>query len=412
MIKHIGKLIWNQRKRNGWIAAELFFVFVIMWFIIDELLVTSKVFYTPQGFNIERVYQVNFGYEEANDTELSIGEAQLQLLERLKTCPGIEYACAGHAAIPYDGQNSVYTYYVCTQDSVISKGINAKTLQITPEYMDVFEFQSIDKQSNWADKLSNHRVIVSYDLHEKIKEYGGSQQDGLAANINNPSEIRIFISGITTPFRSNRFQKDAVWLFEELRSEEVINRNIPLKFAIKVRPEADHDFESFFTQQMEDQLSIGPFYLMGLTSLKDKRIAYEFLTGEKAEVEKKLAISFFLLVNIFLSIIATFWYRTGQRTNEIGLRMAMGSSRSKVKKLIRTEGILLLTFIFIPATIICLNMQLFELNNQFYMDYTVGRFLLSIGCTYFIIAGMIFLGIHIPAQRASNLQPAEALHNE
>ena len=412
MIRHIGKLIWNQRKRNGWIVAELFLVFIILWYIIDELMVTSKVFFAPQGFNTEHVYQVNFGFQPGEGALSSIGEIQLQLLERLKTCPGVEYACAGYAAMPFDGQNSVYTYYVLTQDSVNSKGINAKTLQITPEYMNVFGFKAMDKQTNWADKLSNHNIIISYDLLERMKEYGGSQDFGLTASTGNQEENKISISGVTTPFRSERFTKDAIWVFEELRNEDIISRNTPLKFAIRVKPEADHDFESFFFQQMENQLSIGPLYLMELTSFKDKRTAYEFLTGEKAEVEKKLAISIFLLVNIFLSIIATFWYRTDQRTNEIGLRMAMGSSRNKVKRLIKTEGILLLTFICIPAIIICLNIQLFELNNQYYMDYTGGRFLLSIGCTYIFIIGMILLGTHIPAKRASKLQPAEALHNE
>lgn len=408
MIQHIGKLIWNQRKRNAWIAAELFFVFIILWFIVDDLLVTAKVFFAPQGFDIEHVYQVDLGIEE-DKIDSTTTETVLLLLERLKTCPDVEAACIGYAAMPFDGQNMYTSIYAQTQDTTKQKSINIKTHKITPGYMDVFKFQSVDKKTNWADKLSNRKVIVSYDMMEKIKEQGGSQDLGLTYNSQNPVENHISIGGVTTPFRGTRFQKNAVWLFEELQKEDI---HPYVRFAIRVKPEVDHDYETYFIKQMENQLSIGPYYLMGLTSFKDKRTSFEFLTGEKAEAEKKLAISFFLLVNIFLGIIATFWYRTGQRTNEIGLRMALGSSRHNVKKLINTEGILLLTFICLPAIIICINMQVFELNNQYYMDYTFGRFITSMGVTYLLIAIMILFGIYIPARKASQLQPAEALHNE
>lgn len=410
MIKHIGKLLWNQRRKNGWIAAELFLVFIVLWFIVDELSVTAKVFFSPQGFDIEHVYLVDFGYEAREDGDRSaVGESQLILLDRLGTCPNVEAVCAGYASMPFDGSNSFTSFYV--KDSTAIQSI--KWLRITPGYMNVFRFQSTDNQNNWAEKLSNSKVIVSHDMLVKMKEYGGGLDEGLSHSPKDGTENRIEIGGVTTPFRTTRFSKDGRWLFEELTRDDFIKENTPsIRYAIRVKAETDRGFETFFMQQMENQLSAGPFYLMGLTSYKDKRDAFELVTGEKADAEKKLAISFFLLVNIFLGIIATFWYRTSQRKSEIGLRMAMGASRGKVKRLIVGEGVVLLTFVSVPAIIICLNMQFLELNNQYYMDYTVGRFLFTITCTYLIILAMILTGSWIPAQKASTTQPAEALHNE
>lgn len=410
MIKHLVKLIWNQRRKNGWIAAELFLVFIVLWFIVDELLVTAKVFFSPQGFTVEHVYQVDFGFEtDTAGWNISYGEAQLVIFDRLNTCPGVEAICAGYAALPFDGSTSYTGYFF--KDSLRIRDI--RRMRITPGFMDVFGFQSTDRQGNWAEKLSNRNRVISYDLLQEIKENGGDSNSRLSYSSEGGEETKFPISAVTTPFREARFSKDARWVFEILTKEDIIRRNNPfVQFAIRVKPEADLDFEAFFLQQMEDQLSVGPFYLMGLTSYKDKRAAYEYLTGEKAEVEKKMAISFFLLVNIFLGIIATFWYRTAQRKSEIGLRMAMGASRSRVKHLIEGEGIMLLTFILIPAVIICLNIQFLELNNQYYMDYSAGRFLFSTACTYLIILFMILMGTWIPAQKASGTQPAEALHNE
>ena len=39
MIKHILKLIWNQRKSNSWLLGELLLVFVCLWYIVDYFLV-------------------------------------------------------------------------------------------------------------------------------------------------------------------------------------------------------------------------------------------------------------------------------------------------------------------------------------------------------------------------------------
>lgn len=412
MIRHIGKLIWNQRKRNGWIVAELFIVFIILWFIVDELLITAKVFFAPQGFDIEHVYQVDMGFEKGKD-DSTIGASLLVILERMKNCPGVEAACIGSSALPFDGNNRYITVYPQTKDSTLQKGITTKINQITPGYMDVFRFQLTDKKTNWAEKFSNGKIIASYDLIEEIKTHGGDPNMGISSNYENPSENQMGISGITMPFRATRFTKDAIWAFVEWKETDILKENDPFaKFVIRVKPEADKNFSSFFMEQMENQLSVGPFYLMGLTSYKDKRMAFEYLTGEKAEAEKKLAICLFLLINIFLGIVATFWYRTSQRKSEIGLRIAMGSSRRKVKQLIEQEGVILLTFISLPAVIICLNAQLLELNNQYYMDYSMGRFVVSTLTTYILILVMIFSGVWIPAHKASGLQPAEALHNE
>ena len=36
MIKHIFKIIWAQRKSNGWILGELVIVMCALWFMMDK----------------------------------------------------------------------------------------------------------------------------------------------------------------------------------------------------------------------------------------------------------------------------------------------------------------------------------------------------------------------------------------
>ena len=61
MIKHVLKIIWNQRRSNGWIFAELLVVVGILWVMMDSLLVDKYTYYQPLGFNIDNVYKVQLG---------------------------------------------------------------------------------------------------------------------------------------------------------------------------------------------------------------------------------------------------------------------------------------------------------------------------------------------------------------
>ena len=68
------------------------------------------------------------------------------------------------------------------------------------------------------------------------------------------------------------------------------------------------------------------------------------------EAKTQLCVLGFLLMNIFLGVIGTFWFRTQQRRREVALRMAMGSSRQGVFLRLMSEGILLLTLQpFLPS---------------------------------------------------------------
>ncbi|KAA6322991.1 hypothetical protein EZS27_027527 [termite gut metagenome] len=60
MIKQILKQIWNERRSNAWLWAELLLVSVVLWVIVDCGYVTLRVYLQPHGFNIEHTYQLYF----------------------------------------------------------------------------------------------------------------------------------------------------------------------------------------------------------------------------------------------------------------------------------------------------------------------------------------------------------------
>ncbi len=59
MIKHIFKIIWAQRKSNGWILGELVIVMCALWFMMDKLWVDVRCYNAPMGYDISKIRGVS-----------------------------------------------------------------------------------------------------------------------------------------------------------------------------------------------------------------------------------------------------------------------------------------------------------------------------------------------------------------
>lgn len=413
MIKHLVKIIWNQRGRNGWIAAEILLVFVVLWYIIDSLMAVGKVFFAPMGWDIDHVYWISMGVEEVDRNEMdstyryvTSGRSMLTAIDRIKTCPGVEAVGVGFMSMPYVGENSYR--HVGVNDSVNIEYV--KLERVTPGFMEVFGFRPMEgERKSWEEMLTGNQVVLSGRLFEEFKEKGGEREQGVFFG----EEMRV-IGGVTATFRADRFQQGANWLFRRLTDEEIAedDTDFHVKIAVRVNPSADHDFPEFFVKQMEKQLSIDRLYLLDVIPYSDLRYSMELRNGVKSELQNQIAVMGFLLFNIFLGIIGTFWFRTEQRKGEMGLRIALGSTRFSLKGIMIAEGVLLLTLIAIPALLICFNLHVSELTKGFYMDYTIARFVVGFFITYLVMAVMIILGIWYPAHQMVRLEPADALRYE
>lgn len=58
MIKSILTQIWNQRRSNSWLFAELLIVFVLLWYCLDMLYAFAYAERQPKGYDLEHVYKV------------------------------------------------------------------------------------------------------------------------------------------------------------------------------------------------------------------------------------------------------------------------------------------------------------------------------------------------------------------
>ena len=119
-----------------------------------------------------------------------------------------------------------------------------------------------------------------------------------------------------------------------------------------------------------------------------------------------------VLVNIFFGIVGTFWLRTQSRRAEIGLRAAVGASKAQLRRELFLEGLFLLALTLPFLLIFLINMLYLDMPDTYRLAYTWWRFLITLSVSYLLMGGMIYLGIRIPANKITRMNPAETLHYE
>lgn len=110
-------MIRARLRSNGWVFAELFLVFIVMWFLCDSLGCLKYTFYRPLGYNIDHVYQLSMiKGGESRDSSMTNADKYLGILQKLEREPAVEVAALSYWSLPMSGNNSYNSLAV--QDTI------------------------------------------------------------------------------------------------------------------------------------------------------------------------------------------------------------------------------------------------------------------------------------------------------
>ena len=415
MIHSILHQIWNQRRSNGWLFAELLIVFTLMWYCVDVLYGFAHAERQPKGYDLEHVYKIRIS---CNPTQIvpCTSEDSLQtfwfkpmeeVLRRIRQYPAVESAATWLGTDTYT-RGRVYQGY--TTDSV--HVVETTVRYVSPEYFDVMRIPLLQGNvSDWNSTASPLPAVVTRDLADSLfqtsagavgREFLDYYSGGLRYRVSavcalqKTDDYARYGPFVLTPFPG--------WFYED--------QYLPF-ISLRIRPEADTDnFAARFYQDMMSQLQVAPFYLFDIQSYKDQKIERDAAEGITPYIRSARLIVIFFVFNVFIGLMGTFWFRTRHRRSEIALRMAMGSSRRKVMVYFLSEGIMLLLMAAVPALVVAFNIQVADLTVHTLMDVTGGRFAGCFVAAVLLLGLVIVAGIWYPARRAMKIQPATALHDE
>lgn len=419
MIKHIFKIIWTERKMNSWILLELILVFCILWFCVDYLYFTTKRYFEPKGFDTEHTYVINLSMKDEGRETLASDdeEGKQQILndiwtihDRIKKYPAVESASYSQASQPYAGSWSSSNVMV---DSV---GVEFRYKRVTPEYFDVFKVKlESGTIFDWNNVISESPVVISTDRNELIGGKLAKEIKYLNPNKDNKEKV----IGIAEKSKRSEYEDYYITLYKPLKKDDP--SVAPYReICVRVRSDADKNFPEQFTNDMRGQLEVGPYFLSSVRPIDEYREEYMEWAQFSDNFKSIYSISAFLIINIFLGIVGTFWFRIQSRRSDIGLRIAMGASKKNVRSMFIGETIILLFIASLIAAPICINITMADILkdigipaiNRKWVDVGFSQYLIDFAITFIFLTVIASLAVWLPAHKASNIQPAMALRDE
>ena len=414
MNKKLFTQIKNEWRSNTWLAIELLVVSVIMWYITDMLYCYTATYLEPRGFDISHCYLIQMGklneqspdyvaYQSSEEEKRDV----LELLNRIQHRPDVEAASLSHTSYPYNGSNG--TTILQLQGDTISIGGWLIRRLVTPDFVRVFRYEGANGETSeeLAQMLEEDKILASENLYNKVgrklKDYKGQPFYWGG----DTTETQILGAALKTVRYDDYSQaRTSMCMVAKIWFADVNN-----ELCVRVRPEHDQDFIARLKADSESQYRIGNVFISDIRSFKD--IRRNFQQAQSNEIRNHITGMAFLLVNIFLGLLGTFWFRTQQRKSEIALHKAHGATNGMVFTRLLSEGWLLLLIITPIALAIDFNLAYTELNswrNGTTLEWD--RLLACAGISFLLIALMIAVGIGIPARKAMKIEPAEALHDE
>ena len=286
---------------------------------------------------------------------------------------------------------------------------------VTPDFVRVFRYQGTrgETPEQLAAMLEKGEFLASDNLYEQrygVKLTSLVGKDGFHfGDTTHHFRLGAALQNVRYHDYEQGYASYSMVFNMNLLSEGWINDDNEL--CIRVKEGQDRNFIENLKADSEKLYRVGNLYISDVRSFQDLRRNFQQIYSN--EMRNYLFGMGFLLLNIFLGLLGTFWFRTQQRRKEIALHKALGSTDAGIFRRLLSEGFLLLLVVTPLALLIEVTLAYFELNswrNGTTLEWD--RLLCcALGC-FVLIGSMIAVGISLPARKAMNIHPAVALHDE
>ena len=416
MWRHLLKMIQTRFRSNLWVLSELLVATVALWVMTDYFLAQYLLYHQPVGFDTHSAYRALImrrtsdspNYIDYSKEEGAAYSHYMRLVERLRSHPDIAAVSLSEYSQPYDQSSS---WRGLARDTTTLW--DARMYAVTPDFFGVFNLKTIDGEDSrrLRENFTGNSMVVTASVAQDL--FGTTDVVGETIWTARDS-VPWRIVGVVGPIRSDEYQEyQRYTFFTPLRLDDSKQPYPFIDVNFRLREGVDPArFEEEIQTLLGERARSGNFWISEVEPYSTIRPRFLMATDNASTQRLLSAVLVFLLANVFLSVIGTFWFRVNRRREELGLRMAVGSSRRGLLRLVVMESLLLLAIAALPALFICLNLYYLDLVPVVSTLPRVGYFCGVTVLTLVSLALIITLAVWYPAARAARVQPADALRTE
>jgi putative ABC transport system permease protein len=393
MIRHLLKMVWNRKRVNGLIMAEIFVSFLVLAIVLTAATYCVNNLRKPLGYSIDRVWkiQVNTRLPFEGGFETLRAEGLQRVFLALRDCPEIE-STGWMYAPPYATSTSIHAgkFHGLTVDIEINRATDdvARVLQIPLV------------AGRWFSAEDNASALTPVVINESYARliFGNANPLGLI-----PLDTTCRVVGVMRDFRKGGELSPAVnYQIARFRMEDTSESHYG-SIIIRMRQGITAEFQGTLVKKLEAAQKGWSFDISPLELSRES-----ILKRQVAPLAAGGVVALFLLVMVMLGLTGVLWQNVSQRTREIGLRRALGATSQGISRQIHGEQFVITTLGVIAASVVFLQFPLLNL-----IDFIpTGVYFSALGIALVMIYAITWLCSLLPGWLAMDIEPAEALHYE
>lgn len=394
MFFHLLKMIWNRKRSNSLIIAEVAIAFIVVFALSVLAIRNYNLYQIPLGYNYENMWRIQImptrSWDETKDED-----TLLQIISAVKQQPEVEKThllsnptfrnWRGTSSVTIDGQE-IYYYRNRFDDTA------AETFGMTLNEGRWFGPQ--DSNQNYSPVLVNQEFVDMYYPNESV----------IGKNIADPEiednrEMRIV--GVYQAFRQfGEFSAVVPYVFTR---SDIQKPGRMLGIEVRLKPGTNDSFEQRVLEILKGLAPENNYSIASWENQRDRQIRETTIPLTIFSI-----VACFLIVMVATGLFGVLWQNVTSRTHEIGLRRALGATAVSIHKQIIGE-LAIVTLIGVSIAFLIL-VQLPMLGVFQELDWSL--FWISLFASIVFMLTLAGLCGYYPGKIATNYSPSEALHYE
>jgi putative ABC transport system permease protein len=334
-----------------------------------------------------------------------------QLLRQLQFGPGVISLAVSNSLPPSGGQHSFYSSLVVSGRPPLparTGGMITSRL-ISPAYFRALDIPILEGQSFTEEEQNSndHVLVLSQQLATRLFPGKKTIGEHLQLDSGEPNSPWYTVIGIAANVKNNGLTGEEEPEFYNLRHNRAEDwaSNFDRKAVLIVKTSLPSESLSrWIRSQIE---SLDPTVLLSVETLRQR-------VGQMADQPRfeAVLVGFFAVTGLLLSMIGLYGvivFIANQRTQEIGIRMALGASRFDILYLVSREGVRLIAL----GGVIGLGLGLGFSRLFKSLLFGIGPYdpMTFIGVALLLVLVALAATL-IPARVAMSVEPVAALHYE
>jgi len=404
MFRHALKLIWNRRRSSRLVVVEIAAAFVITFLLTAFAIELVGNYRRPLGFDYENVLSVTVQrgdnvYSMMQSGGESYSETIEGMLAALRALPRTDTVEPMPA--PYSGRTMRFNLLL--NPAVV--GTTTEALQAIGTTLVAGRWFGPEDEGQTYRAVLVNRTFAEQAFGSDASALGqridGPFVDPFGVEQPSPREFRVV--GVIEEFRlQGEFVPSAPAVIE--RHEPGDERGYQtFTLMLKTVPGTDAGFAG---QIVETARSIAPDWNASVTSWEQLRASSH--RNVTLPLKAAATIAAFFIALVVMGLIGVLWQDVVRRTQEIGLRRALGAGAASVRRQIQLETLVVGAFGVLIGAAIAIQFPLLELSELVDWASSVPALVLSAA----MILLLVLLGALYPSWLASRREPADALRYE